>query len=81
MLFTQAHLNSFIQNSLLFCWAYFQGSLFFFIARNFAFQNGFGLSIAMDKNIKITASLYENSGQDTSKIAARQISRTQARQK
>ena len=44
----------------LFYWAYFRGSLFserLIIGRNFAFQNGFGLSLKTAKNSKITASL------------------------
>ena len=42
----------------LFCWAHFRGSLFsegLVIGRNFAFQNGFGLSIKTAKHTKITA--------------------------
>ena len=42
----------FIQKA--FCWAYFRGSLFsegIIIGRNFAFQNGLGLTIKTAENI------------------------------
>ena len=42
----------------LFCWVYFRGSLFskgLVVGRNFAFRNGFGLSIKTAKTTTITA--------------------------
>ena len=46
----------------LFCWAYFPGSLFsegLIIGRNFAFQNGFGLTIKTAQHTAITNSLKQ----------------------